>query len=61
MFELQKDFSNVNVQKTIRFTEELDARLKATSEEYHISYNKLVLQCCQYALDNLNSGKEKAK
>lgn len=35
-----------------RFTEELDAKLHALAKGEHISFNELVLRCCQYALDN---------
>ena len=33
-------------------TEELDAKLRALAKGEHISFNELVLRCCQYALDN---------
>ena len=36
----------------IRFTEELDSKLHALAKGEHISFNELVLRCCQYALDN---------
>ncbi len=51
MFRIDKVFSKANVPKTIRFTEELDAKLTALSKGEHISFNELVLRCCQYALD----------
>lgn len=40
------------IPKTIRFTEELDAKLTALASGENISFNELVLCCCQYALDN---------
>lgn len=52
MFRIDKVFSKANVPKTIRFTEELDAKLTALSKGEHIFFNELVLRCCQYALDN---------
>lgn len=51
MFRIDKVFSKANVPKTIRFTKELDAKLTALSKGEHISFNELVLRCCQYALD----------
>lgn len=52
MFRIDKVFSKANVPKTIRFTEELDAELRTLAEGENISFNELVLRCCQYALDN---------
>lgn len=52
MFRIDKEFAGTNVSKTIRFTEELDAKLRALAKGEHISFNELVLRCCQYALDN---------
>lgn len=52
MFRIDKEFAGANVSKIIRFTEELDAKLRALAKGEHISFNELVLRCCQYALDN---------
>lgn len=52
MFRIEKAFSKANVPKTIRFTEELDAELRTLADGENISFNELVLRCCQYALDN---------
>lgn len=52
MFRIEKTFSKANVPKTIRFTEELDAELRTLADGENISFNELVLRCCQYALDN---------
>ena len=52
MFRIDNEFAGANVSKTIRFTEELDAKLRALAKGEHISFNELVLRCCQYALDN---------
>ena len=46
MFRIDKVFSKANVPKTIRFTEELDAKLTALSKGEHISFNELVLSVC---------------
>jgi len=51
MFKIDKTFSRANIPKTIRFTEELDANLTAIARGENISFNELVLRCCQYALD----------
>lgn len=59
MFKIIKPFSNANVPRTIRFTEELFEELNRTAEENDISFNMLVLQCCRYALDSLNKKNER--
>lgn len=55
MFHVNNDFSNANVPRTIRFTEEMHEELAKISQEKNISFNKLVLQCCRYALDHLDA------
>ncbi len=53
MFQIDKGTKSANVQRTIRFTEELFERLSHAASENNISFNNLVLQCCKYALDNM--------
>ena len=55
MFEVENKFKNANVARTIRFTEGLFDRLNTIAAENDISFNLLVLQCCQYALDNMKN------
>ncbi len=50
MFLINKPFARPNVSKTIRFTEQLDAQLAAIAKGEGISFNELVLRCCEYAL-----------
>lgn len=52
MFEIDKSLSRPNIPRTIRFTEELFDALLELSEKEQISFNSLVLQCCNYALSN---------
>ena len=52
MFEAKGRSKNANTQMTIRFTEKLYEDLKKYAQENGISFNYLVLQCCEYALDN---------
>ncbi len=54
MFEVENKFKNANTPRTIRFTETLFGELNKVASENDISFNLLVLQCCRYALDNLN-------
>lgn len=61
-FEVDKDFVNANISRTIRFTENIFYDLMEVSEKEDISFNLLVLQCCRYALDNMkNSDNMKSK
>ena len=58
MFEIQKAFKNANIPSTVRFTEEIYAQLKELSDSTGVSFNTIILQCCQYALDNINPDKK---
>lgn len=51
MFKIDNTYTKPNLPKTIRFTEEINAKLLLLAEGEHISFNELVLRCCQYALD----------
>lgn len=53
MFKIIKLFSNANIPRTIRFTEELFDELNNVAQKNGISFNLLVLQCYRYALDQL--------
>ena len=53
MFKIYKPFSNANVPRTIRFTDELFEKLNKIAQENKISFNLLVLQCCDYAIEHL--------
>ncbi|MBQ2793675.1 MAG: toxin-antitoxin system HicB family antitoxin [Clostridia bacterium] len=41
------------VNKTFRIPTELLAKLEALAQTKDVSLNNLVLQCCEYALDNI--------
>lgn len=43
-----------NSNKTIRMPNELIDRLQKTADNNDISFNQLVVQCCEYALENLS-------
>lgn len=55
MFKIEKELKNANVARTIRFTEPLFEELNRLASENNISFNHLVLQCCKYALDNMEN------
>ena len=52
VFIIQKPHAKANISKTIRFTEELNSQMTALAQKEEISFNELVIQCCQYALDH---------
>lgn len=57
MFEVNNEFKNANISRTIRFTEPLFEELNRIASENDISFNLLVLQCCKYALENMKTKK----
>ncbi len=56
MFEIRKVQS---YNKTIRMPEDLIARLENLASKNDISFNQLVVQCCEYALENLGDNNKK--
>lgn len=54
MFKIEKELKTANVPRTIRFTEPLFEELNRIASENDISFNHLVLQCCKYALGNID-------
>ncbi len=53
MFDVKKPEM---VNKTFRFPAELIERLGAVAQQKGVSVNNLVVQCCEYALENLKNG-----
>lgn len=51
MWKIQKGYDSVN--KTFRLPEELVSKLNKLAFDNNLSLNKLVIQCLNYALDNL--------
>lgn len=50
MFKVTKpEYSN----KTFRMPNDLIGELERLAQEKQVSLNQLVIQCCKYALDNL--------
>lgn len=54
MFVIDNKMKNANIARTVRFTEALFERLNKVAATDNISFNLLVLQCCKYALDNMD-------
>ena len=50
MFKIQKtEFAN----KTFRLPQELISKLETIAQSRQISVNNLVIQCCEYAISNM--------
>ena len=50
MFEIQNQQKS---NKTIRMPNELIDRLQTIADQNNISFNQLVVQCCEYALSDM--------
>lgn len=59
MFKVDNELKSANVPRTVRFTEPLFEKLNKVASENGISFNLLVLQCCKYALDNMENNGDK--
>ncbi len=55
MFKIDNELKSANVARTVRFTEALFEKLNKTATDNNISFNLLVLQCCKYALENMEN------
>lgn len=60
MFQIERDFQGPNMPCTIRFTETLYHRLNSAAVANNVSFNRLVLMCCRYALDHMETNAEPA-
>ena len=58
MFKIENELKSANIARTVRFTEPLFEKLNKTASENNISFNLLILQCCKYALEDME---EKSK
>lgn len=58
MFKIDNELKSANIARTIRFTESLFEKLNHVAQENNISFNLLILQCCKYALDNMEDDKQ---
>ena len=57
MFRIQKGYDSES--KTFRFPIELIDRLSILATKNKLSLNQLVIQCLNYAVDNLENDKQK--
>ena len=57
MFKVEKELKSASVARTVRFTEPLFEKLNEIASKNNISFNLLVLQCCKYAIENMEEEK----
>lgn len=55
MFKIENELKSANIARTVRFTEPLFENLNNVAQKNNISFNLLVLQCCKYALENMEN------
>ena len=53
-----KNYTSGSYTRTIRFTEALFDDLNRVAQRYHVSFNSLILQCCEYALEQMSPEKK---
>ena len=58
MFEIRKPTAS---NKTIRMPDTLIEKLEKLATEHDISFNQLIIQCCEYAMEHLNKPDEEKK
>ena len=58
MFEIKKTSST---NRTIRLPDSLSEKLEELTAKNDVSFSELVVQCCEYAIDNLKQSEEKKK
>ena len=58
MFRVNKKTNKVTVSHSIRFDEDLYEELQILAAKENVAINTLVMQCCRYALDNLEEAAE---
>ena len=53
MFEIQKGMYGANTARAVRFPEALFEYLSQLAQENNVSFNSLVIQCCNYAVRDM--------
>lgn len=56
MFKIQKDYSDYEY-KSLRLPIELIKQVQALADANNLSFNKVVIQCIEYALNNMENTK----
>ena len=56
MFKLQKDYPDYEY-KSLRLPTKLIKQVQTLADANNLSFNKVVIQCIEYALDNMENDK----
>lgn len=56
MFEIKKPSAS---NKTIRMPDTLIENLEMLAEKNDVSFNQLIIQCCEYAIEHLKQSEDK--
>ena len=58
MFQIKRWRHGANLPHTVRFPDELCESLAQIAQDNDVSFNTMVIQCCNYAICNIdNTGK----
>ncbi len=55
MFQIKRWRHGTNLPHTVRFPEELCESLAQIAQNNNVSFNSLVIQCCNYAIRNIDN------
>ncbi|MBQ2897041.1 MAG: toxin-antitoxin system HicB family antitoxin [Clostridia bacterium] len=56
MFKVRRTQETVN--KTLRFPKNLIEKMSIIAQNENVSLNSFVIQCCEYAIDNMQQNKD---
>lgn len=56
MFKVQRTQETVN--KTLRFPKDLIEKISKIAQNENVSINSFIIQCCEYAIDNMQQSKD---
>lgn len=59
MFQIDKELHGPKSPRTIRFPDAFLKHLCLLAQENEISLNRFVVQCCKYAVDNIEEKNDK--
>ncbi len=59
MFKVRRTQETVN--KTLRFPKDLLEKISVIAQNENVSINSFIIQCCEYALDNIQQNKDECQ
>lgn len=58
MFKIKKDYIEYE-NKSLRLPKELINKVQDLANKYNMSFNKVVIQCIEYAMENIEDNNQK--